>query len=906
VQPTKARLMLLLLVISPLATPGDAAGAVLLDQYGSWRMFHVLKAPEIALDSGVQPVVYRKCYWVNHPTPPPPADWTRPEFDDADWLRGPAGMQCRTPYAARVCLRGKFQVADPQRAKLKLSAVYHGGAAVYVNGQQLGRKHLKAGDDLAEPYPPEAFVTPEGDVIIPEGKRRLIGNKLITAGKPSPETLKRVELRARSLEIELPPRLLRKGGNVLAIELVRAAYDKSLDEQKRFAWDKEPLFDMWWNTCELLEARLTTDNDEAVEPDGARPSGLKVSSGSLLRTDFTLDFATLDDTLKPLTLVAPRNAAASDKVVLRSAKPIRGLTAAAGELRGPGGSLPPSAIQVRYAAPAGFEYGVYEHTFGQVAAGARVPPLAEAMRVLLEAPPPEYPVPQPGTGAVAPVWLTVNVPADARPGVYEGRLAVRCDGQTPLEVPVRLEVADWKLPNPDQRQAWVEVLQSPDTLQLEYGVPAWSEKHFELIGRSLRMMRELGNAILYVPLVCCTNLGNEESMVRWIKKNEQYEFDFTRMDRYLDVAEQNQGKPKVVCFIVWDIFMLPVGDRSGHGARVQGIDKVKDRMTTPNVTSLDPATGDVNRLALTGYSPADAAGTPWRQLFVQLRTRMAARGLEQAMMLGWFSDVQARKDEIAFWRQVSGNLPWVSHGHFKTTQFGTSEKLGFTTGYMTSMHDVGVPDDPAKGRKYGWKNSVFHAEQVIRPGWRGEMDWLPGTMWNSMVEMTLAGGQRGYGRLGGDTWRVIKDKRGRRQYRAYERYPFAIWGNLELCSSLLAPGPEGAVATAHYEQFREGVQCCEARIYIEQALTDDAKRNKLGSELAERAQAELDNRILCIVRGISHYHASEKPERWQYATGEAGHLWFQSSGWKQRNARLFALAAEVQKKVGVEPGQRGP
>ncbi len=258
--------------------------------------------------------------------------------------------------------------------------------------------------------------------------------------------------------------------------------------------------------------------------------------------------------------------------------------------------------------------------------------------------------------------------------------------------------------------------------------------------------------------------------------------------------------------------------------------RYKDRPTAPVVTltTTDPATGKLAKATFPNYFTDADCRAQWTKLFDALRERMKKRGLEQAMMLGWFTDVRAQKGEIDFWSDVTGDLPWVSHAHYKI-----GKDLGHQTGYMTSIHDVGEVEDPAKGRKYGWKNPELYAQQLLRPGWRGEMDTLPGTMWSCMTELTMAGGQRGYGRLGGDTWRAIKDKNGRRVYRVYERYPWSIWNNLELCCSLLAPGPEGAVATAHFEQFREGVQACEARIYIEQALTDKATRGKLGDELAQ-------------------------------------------------------------------------
>ena len=405
-----------------------------------------------------------------------------------------------------------------------------------------------------------------------------------------------------------------------------------------------------------------------------------------------------------------------------------------------------------------------------------------------------------------------------------------------MEVPVALFVTDWTLPTPDHFQTWTEMLQSPDTLQLEYGVPAWSDKHFEHIGRSFRLMREVGSKVVYLPLICCTNLGNEESIVRWVKKGARdFDFDFTVMDQYLDTVEQNLGKPQIVCFIVWDVFLSRSKDLSlggSHGDMPGWISRYKDRMTAPFVTltSPDPQTGKLERTSFPDYFTNDASKSLWQKLFTQIRQRMGKRGLEQAMMLGWFTDCRAQKEEISFWREVTGDLPWVSHAHFKVARVAGG---AIKTGYNTSIHDINRPVDPAKQRSYGWKKEpVVWAQQLLRPGSRGEMDMLPGSMWSAMMEITLAGGQRGFGRLGGDMWFVLKNKAGLRTNRVYDRYPWSCWPNLELCCSLLAPGPEGAVATTHFEQMREGIQECEGRIFIEQALTDQTKREKLGEDLA--------------------------------------------------------------------------
>ncbi len=127
------------------AAPRDAAPAVVLDTLSVWRIHETLKPPVIQLDdgpSGKRPVT-STYQWLDRETAAAPADWTKPEFPDATWLRGGARATSRTPYVANLCLRARFEVTDPAQVKdLKLTVVYSGGAIVYLNGQELARGNV--------------------------------------------------------------------------------------------------------------------------------------------------------------------------------------------------------------------------------------------------------------------------------------------------------------------------------------------------------------------------------------------------------------------------------------------------------------------------------------------------------------------------------------------------------------------------------------------------------------------------------------------------------------------------------------------------------------------------------------------------------------------------------------------
>ena len=162
-------------------------------------------------------------------------------------------------------------------------------------------------------------------------------------------------------------------------------------------------------------------------------------------------------------------------------------------------------------------------------------PLVEAWYREKNLPETVTPVP----GAVVPVWVTVKIPADIKAGTYTGTVKIEAQGETQIEATLEVRVADWRLPDTQDYRTWVDMIQSPDTLALDYGVPLWSEKHWEMIARSFQLIGETGSRTVYVPLIAHSNLGNEESMVRWIKKGDAYEYDFSTMERYLDVAKEH-------------------------------------------------------------------------------------------------------------------------------------------------------------------------------------------------------------------------------------------------------------------------------------------------------------------------------------------------------------------------------
>jgi hypothetical protein len=647
-------------------------------------------------------------------------------------------------------------------------------------------------------------------------------------------------------------------------------------------------------------------------PSAAPLAGTRVWTSDIVSSEDALGAT---GTLHPMLIVAARNGAFSGKVMVESSTPVRGLKASVTALSGEGGALPAQNVQLRYAV--GWE------GFGRTLEGRA--------DILLEAPPAQ--VNSLGTrGHVyAPVWITVKVPKDAKAGAYSGEITVEAQGISPTKVPVKVDVQNWTLPDPQDYRTWTDFIQSPDTLALEYKTPLWSDKNWEHIARSFRLLSDTGCRTVYVPLMCRTNFGNEQTMVRWIPKGGgKYDYDFTVFDKYMDSATKNMGKPRLVMFLVWDICLSKESLTRGTWGKdtPTGVARQDLLGKGPRVTSIDPATKEANFIFLPRYEdPASKA--VWQPMWTELQKRMAARGLDKTMMLGVMPDLWPNKDEVAFWKDISGGLPWAIHGHAGARgDAAPGNKLLYKIadiGYAAFVYDLVFNVNPDKGRMYGWQDKGMLTNYLRN----GELNGSTASFLREFLAFNITGGQRGAGRIGADFWRVIKDNKGQRTAAVYARYPENNWRNLDIQDFFLAPGPDGALSTARLESLREGAQECEARIFMESALLDPTQKAKLGDDLAKRCQDGLDEHHRAMWKTVwtndedlatlgkigtgrnpaeGLWNALEKtrklPGFWdgpartmRSEETRKGQEWF-AAGWLDREKKLFALAGEAAAKLG--------
>ena len=324
-------------------------------------------------------------------------------------------------------------------------------------------------------------------------------------------------------------------------------------------------------------------------------------------------------------------------------------------------------------------------------------------------------------------------------------------------------------------------------------------------------------------------------MVRWIRKGDgTYEYDFSVMEKYIDLATRTMGKPKLVIFEVWELYILDKEKYStSTGQTARAIEYLESRGALqgngPSVTLFDPATKETKNVFLPGYGDTESVRL-WKPLMEQVRKRLADRGLQDVGLLGTISDVAPRKEEVALFHQIAPGMSWVCHSHHGWGFNGKIYDME-TVAYQTRVWNIGHYFGK-EGEKpgYGWNRPYLMADYERHRN----LNSFPPTTWRHMAEFNITGDQRGIGRIGADNWPAMRDARGNRSGTVGSRYPHSSRRNLDLFSSTFAPGPDGPVATQRFEALREGIQESEARIYIEKALTDEALLAKLGDDLAKQ------------------------------------------------------------------------
>jgi hypothetical protein len=605
--------------------------------------------------------------------------------------------------------------------------------------------------------------------------------------------------------------------------------------------------------------------------------------------------------VKPITLHGVRNGTFSGQIIAAcDGGPIKGLKATVSDLalEGGGGSIPATGssagVKVRYARLATAENS-WAHPW--------------MFDALLDDPPEVMDKPtnmgalqwnwnqlNRKTLATLPVWVTVRVPKEAKPGRYLGKLTVQAAGLAPVQIPVSLEVFGWTLPDPRDftvrnlaRVSWEEEAKF-------YNVPLWSEKHLELAGRTMELMDQINSQQVDIELAeNVKHRDNSESMVLWVKQpGGGYQYDFTAVEKIFDLCAKKYGRPRPLRVNLWwfefsRLYASPPGANQG-GTMCNRAGKV---------TTLDPVTNQKGKL------DEPPLGTPeniafWKPVLDELRKRIEKRGWWDVTAVG---DVRyaGSVDALCFdtiyaiwpdakWAATSHGSVWNMTGKDKKT----GAKLTMPVDYWETVWGEYSHEPFAKWLASGGPVPKLHQEFLLSNTAKVACSYVrnrhhdgdPIWLYRALPEEMVMRGHRGVGVLGANLW-PLKGEKGK-FYNVASVDPDSHLGPACSTNALIAPGPVGAVATERYEAFREGVQVAEAMLVLIRGLAGGT----LEEGLAKKARDLLNERATWWIQSGGGKSAGGPGGPSALTEAKL------AEGAQDRDRRLFEMAAEVAAKLG--------
>ncbi len=136
-----------------------------------------------------------------------------------------------------------------------------------------------------------------------------------------------------------------------------------------------------------------------------------------------------------------------------------------------------------------------------------------------------------------PLWLSVQIPEDAKPGIYQGSFTIK--GQKyKASHPFAIEVLDHTLPAPKDWKFHLDLWQNPYSDARVNGVELWTDAHFAAMKPVYKMLAGAGQKVITATLIndpwSSQTYDVYGGMVKWIKKeNGNWDYDYTVFDKWV-------------------------------------------------------------------------------------------------------------------------------------------------------------------------------------------------------------------------------------------------------------------------------------------------------------------------------------------------------------------------------------
>ncbi len=152
-----------------------------------------------------------------------------------------------------------------------------------------------------------------------------------------------------------------------------------------------------------------------------------------------------------------------------------------------------------------------------------------------------------------PIWVTINMPSDAKSGSYKSTFYIHIKGQETKKFQFYIEVIDKVLPPATAWKFHLDLWQNPYAVARFHNVKPWSPEHFELLNPIMKRLADAGQKVITVSLNKRPWGGQTfdpfDAMIAWKKKTDgTWTYDFTIFDEWVQLMMDLGVKNQISCY----------------------------------------------------------------------------------------------------------------------------------------------------------------------------------------------------------------------------------------------------------------------------------------------------------------------------------------------------------------------
>lgn len=175
-----------------------------------------------------------------------------------------------------------------------------------------------------------------------------------------------------------------------------------------------------------------------------------------------------------------------------------------------------------------------------------------------------------------PVWVTLDIPEDAQPGIYTSELTISHAGWGKAKLPIEVEVVKHVLPDAKEWSYHLDLWQHPTAVARAEGHELWSDAHFAALKRQMTMLRDAGQKVI------TANLNKDpwnhqcydayEDMIKWtLKKDGAWSYDYKIFDRWVEMMLSIGINKMINCYsmVPWNCELHYMDEAKGEMVTVK-------------------------------------------------------------------------------------------------------------------------------------------------------------------------------------------------------------------------------------------------------------------------------------------------------------------------------------------------